>query len=201
MKITEPRLLYFTAGVQVTDEDREAAFKITRNVGFRNGSMKTGDKVEDTDAIAGNLDHIPEAYQRAYFHVATAKQLAKAAEAKANGEVPEAKSTFADDTATDDDLVEPVEPVEPDLTDKSDDFKAGYEDGKVKKEYKPDEVSDDYKSGYTEALSFGKATEAYATELEAYNNARTEADAKKAKAAKANKPKAPAKVPKWGRNN
>lgn len=199
MKITEPRLLYFTAGVQVTDEDRDAAFKITRNVGFRNGSIKPGDRVEDTDAVAGDPGNIPDDYKRAYFRVTTKNQLEKAAHKKLNGERPDVEDTFKVEDE-EPEVVEPVEPVEPDLTDKSDDYIAGAEDGKLKKEYKPDEVSDDYKSGYTVGLAFAEATEAFETETEAFNKARAEADAKKAAAAKANKPAKPPKPPKWGRN-
>jgi hypothetical protein len=189
MKITEPRLLYFTAGVAVTDEDREAAFKITHNVGFRNASMKLGDKLEDTDAVAGA---VPDAYKRAYFTVTTKNQLTKAAQARAEGKMP----NYEEDRSVDDaDVVvdDLVEPVEPDTSDKSDVWKAAYEDGKARKGLDT-EATSEQKEAYEVGETYISATEAYAA-------AKAEADSKAAKAAKANKPKKPAKPPKWGSQN
>jgi hypothetical protein len=200
MRTMEPRLLYFTKSAALTPEDREAAYNITSNVGFRNGAAPVGDRLEECDAVAG---HPPKAYAEAYFTVTSKKTFAKAVKDKNDGKVPDPVDEPDADEDEDEDevVVDIVPPVEDDLTDKSDDFKAGYADGKAKKEYgDAAELSDDFKAGFTAGMTYNVAVEGYEAQVaEAKAKAKANTAPEKA-AARRNKPKPPPNVPNWGKN-
>ena len=72
MRRKEPRVLYFTKGPEVSEEDRKAADRIGRNVGFRNASLAQHETVEKCDAVAGSP---PRNYSKVYETVSDEDEL------------------------------------------------------------------------------------------------------------------------------
>jgi len=63
----DTRILFFTVGVIPTDEETELAYKLSNNIGFRNGSMSAVGAVEAADGVAAlDPEFIPGNYSEAY---------------------------------------------------------------------------------------------------------------------------------------
>lgn len=165
MKRVEPRVLYFTEGNKVTDEDQRKARLISYNVGFRNASsVGPKDTVEDTDAVAGAA---PKSYLAKYPHVEGATQLQEAmrkvkagtyrfpkfsdvADDEGDGTISEEElARLAGETGEggDGDDGKPHFDAEAFLSDKSEEFKAGYALAEVDGAL-PTDAGDDFSAGF-----------------------------------------------------
>lgn len=143
IRANDPRLLYFTKTAVVTDDEANAAYVITHNVGFRNGAAKVGDVLEKADAVAG---YPPVEYQRAYFVVRTAAELIKAKKDRDAGRKPETddepEAEIAEEPITDLTIITDTE-----------DYKSGFAAGKLRVDYgDPTKVSENFKLGYEAGL-------------------------------------------------
>jgi len=66
----DTRILFFTAGVVPSDDETELAYKLSNNIGFRNGSQSAAGAVEHADGVAAlDVETIPGNYSEAYTTV------------------------------------------------------------------------------------------------------------------------------------